>query len=121
MGESGRMPYKDAFSRQKTEAAKAIQSDSSLPEGHAELANAAMTLDWDWKTAATEFQQANNLNPNSAPIHAKYAFYLARTGQMQEAITEVERGVDLDPDSWRVHRALGEIDFKSGQYEEGIG
>lgn len=120
MGESGRMPYRDAFSRQKSEAAQAIQLDDSLPEGHAELANAAMTLDWDWKTAATEFQRARELNPNSAPIHTKYAFYLARTGQMSEAIAEVERGVDLDPVSWHSFHAVGFIYYYARQYDQAL-
>src|ERR1700677_3906062 len=52
IGESGSMAYKEAFSRQKSEATQAIELDDSLPEGHAELANTAMTLDWDWATAA---------------------------------------------------------------------
>jgi TolB-like protein/Tfp pilus assembly protein PilF len=120
MGESGRMPYREAFSRQKSEAAQTIQLDDSLPEGHAELANAAMTLDWDWKTAATEFQRARELNPNSAPIHTKYAFYLARTGQMPEAITEVVRGVDLDPVSWHSFHAEGFIYYYSRQYDQAL-
>jgi len=47
MGESGRMDYRLAFNRQKEEAIKAIQLDDSLPEGHAELSTAAVTLDWD--------------------------------------------------------------------------
>jgi len=120
MGESGRMPYKEAFSRQKSDALQAIQLDDSLPEGHAELANAAMTLDWDWKTAATEFQRAKELNPNSAPIHTKYAFYLARTGQMPEAIAEVERGVDLDPVSWHSFHAEGFIYYFARQYDQAL-
>jgi len=120
MGESGRMPYREAFSRQKAEALQAIRLDDSLPEGHAELANAAMTLDWDWKTAATEFQRARELNQNSAPIHAKYAFYLARTGQMPEAIAEVERGVDLDPVSWHSFHAEGFIYYFSRQYDQAL-
>ena len=51
MGESGRMPYEEAFTRQKAEAIKAIELDGSLSEAHAELANTAMSLDWDWPTA----------------------------------------------------------------------
>jgi len=120
MGESGRMPYREAFSKQKAEAEQAIQLDDSLPEGHAELANAAMTLDWDWKRAATEFQRARELNQNSAPIHTKYAFYLARTGQMPEAIAEVERGVDLDPVSWHSFHAQGFIYYFSRQYDQAL-
>src|SRR6202453_5097447 len=34
IGESGSMAYKEAFSRQKSEATQAIELDDSLPEGH---------------------------------------------------------------------------------------
>ncbi len=118
MGESGQMAYHEAFSRQKSEAIKAIELDESLPEGHAELANAAMTLDWDWATAETEFRRALELNPNSAAIHQKYAFYLVRTGQQQKAIEEVKRGVDLDPVSGRSVHYEGFLYYFLRQYDQ---
>jgi tetratricopeptide (TPR) repeat protein len=120
MGESGRMAYQEAFSRQRAEATKAIELDDSLPEAHAELANAAMTLDWDWATAAAEFRRALALNPNSAAIHEKYAFYLVRTGQLPEALAQVERGVDLDPVSWHSFHADGFINYFSRQNDQAL-
>jgi tetratricopeptide (TPR) repeat protein len=120
MGESGQMAYKEAFSRQKAEALRAIELDDSLPEGHAELANTAMTLDWDWATAETQFNRALELNPNSAPIHEKYAFYLARTGQLSKALAEVERGVDLDPVTWHSFHADGFICYFARHYDDAL-
>ena len=118
LGESGQMAYKEAFTEQKAEATRAIELDDSLPEGHAELANTAMTLDWDWATAAAEFHRALELNPNSAPIHQKYAFYLVRTGRLPEALAEVQRGVELDPVSWHSFHSEGFIDYFSRQYDQ---
>src|SRR5580658_7558455 len=120
MGESGRMAYNEAFPNQKAEATRAIELDESLPEGHAELANTAMTLDWDWNTAAAEFHRALELNPNSAPIHEKYAFYLVRTSRLAEALAEVQRGVDLDPVSWHSFHAEGFIYYFSHQYDQAL-
>jgi TolB-like protein len=120
MGESGQMAYKEAFSQQKAEALRAIELDDSLPEGHAELANSAMTLDWDWATAETQFNRALELNPNSAPIHEKYAFYLARTGQLSKALAEVERGVDLDPVTWHSFHADGFICYFARHYDDAL-
>lgn len=120
MGESGHMAYREAFSKQRAEAIRAIELDDSLPEGHAELANTAMTRDWDWATAATEFQRALELNPNSAPTHEKYAFYLVRTGQLQEALAEAQRGVDLDPVSWHSFHAEGFIYYFSHEYDQAL-
>jgi TolB-like protein/Flp pilus assembly protein TadD len=120
LGESGRMPYEAAFSQQKAEAIKAIELDDSLSEAHAELANTAMTLDWDWQAASAEFRRALELNPSSAPSHEKYAFYLVRTGHPREAISEIERSVDLDPVSGSTFHAQGFIYYFSRQYEQAL-
>ena len=120
MGESGRMPYEEAFTRQKAESIKAIELDDSLSEAHAELANTAMTLDWDWPSAATQFRRALELNPSSATSHEKYAFYLVRTGRLREALAEVERSVDLDPVSGSTFHAEGFIYYFSHQYDQAL-
>lgn len=120
LGESGRLPYKEAFTRQKAEALRAIELDNSLSEAHAELANSAMTLDWDWPTAAAEFHRALELNPSSATSHQKYAFYLVRTGHVHEALAEVERSVELDPISDSTFHAEGFIYFFSRQYDQAL-
>ncbi len=104
LGENGEMNYAEAFSMQKVEAMKAIASDDSIPEGHTELANAAMNLSWDWETAAREFHRALELNPSSAVAHERYATYLERNGKFDEAITEVEKSMTLDPVSDRSFR-----------------
>jgi TolB-like protein/Flp pilus assembly protein TadD len=120
LGESGRLPYQEAFTRQKEEALRAIELDNSLSEAHAELANSAMTLDWDWATAAAEFHRALELNPSSATSHQKYAFYLVRTGRLHEALAEVERSVELDPISDSTFHAEGFIYFFSRQYDQAL-
>jgi len=79
-----------------------------------------MTLDWDWGSAATEFHRALELNPNSALVHQKYAFYLVRTGQSREALAEVQRGVDLDPVSGRSFHFEGFIDYFCRQYDQAL-
>ena len=120
LGESGRMTYADALTQQKAEALKAIELDNSLSEAHAELANTAMTRDWDWQTAAAEFRRALELNPNSATNHEKYAFYLVRTGHPKEAMAEIERSVDLDPISGSTLHAEGFIYYFARQYDRAL-
>jgi TolB-like protein/Tfp pilus assembly protein PilF len=120
MGESGRLPYEQAFTLQKAEAVKAIELDDSLSEAHAELANTAMTLDWNWSVAQAEFLRALELNPNSATNHEKYAFYLVRTGQPQQAIAQIEQSVDLDPVSDSTFHAEGFIYYFAHQYDQAL-
>ena len=120
LGESGRMPYMEAFTHQKAEASKAIELDDSLFEAHAELANTDMTLDWDWPAAAAQFHRALNLNPNAATTHQKYAFYLIRTGHMPEALAEIKRSVDLDPVSNGTFHAEGFSYYFGRQYDQAL-
>ncbi len=120
LGESGRLPYQEAFTEQKAEALKAIALDDSLSEAHAELANTDMTLDWNWPGAATEFREALRLNPSSATNHEKYAFYLIRTGHAPDAIAEIEQSVELDPVSGSTFHAEGFIYYFARQYDKAV-
>lgn len=120
LGESGRLPYEQAFDRQKEEALRAIELDGSLSEAHAELGNTAMTLDHDWPAAEAQFHRALALNPNSATSHEKYAFYLVRTGQFKDAISQIEQSVDLDPVSASTFHAEGFIYYFSRQYDQAL-
>jgi tetratricopeptide (TPR) repeat protein len=120
MGEGGAMVYATAFYKQKTEAAKAIELDESLPDGHDELANAAMNLSWDWATAAKEFHRAQELNPSSAAVHERYAVYLERMGKLPDAMAEAERGVELDPISARSFRDAGFTYYFSRRYDQAL-
>jgi TolB-like protein/Flp pilus assembly protein TadD len=104
MGESSGVAYSDFFLKQRAEAIEAVELDDFLPEGHAELADAAMNLNWDWTTAAKEFQRAQQLNPNSASIHEKYAVYLAKAGKLSEAAEQIKQSLELDPVSDRSFR-----------------
>lgn len=120
LGEGGELSYNEAFLKQKTEASKAIELDDSLPEGHAELANAAMNLNWDWGTAVREFSRAQEINPSSASVHERYAVYLERTGRLADAMAEVDRGVELDPISARAFRNAGFTYYFSRRYDQSL-
>lgn len=120
LGESGKMSYDEAFTQQKEQALKAISLDESLSEAHAELANTAMTLDRNWPTAAAEFRRALELNPSSATNHEKYAFYLVRLGQSQQAIAQAEQSVELDPVSGSALHTEGFIYYFAHHYNRAL-
>lgn len=120
LGESDRIDSVDAFSMQKIEASKAVELDESLAEGHAELANAAINLNWDWATAATEFRRALELAPRSASIHEEYERYLVRTGRVRETMAEIRRSEDLDPFSSRLYHLEGSILYYCRQYDQAL-
>jgi TolB-like protein len=69
LGFRGGFPSKDALSRAKTAALKAIELDETLTEPHASLAFIAETHEWDWATAEREYKRALELNPSDARAH----------------------------------------------------
>ena len=120
IGEAGWLAYTEAFPRQKIEATKAIELDDSLPQGHAELADAVMDLSWDWTTTEKELKRALELNPNLASVHTTYAFYLQRVGRLPEAIAEVKLVLQLDPVSSRSFYSAGVVYYFAHQYDEAL-
>jgi TolB-like protein len=117
LGETEWLPYTVAFSKQRDEALRAIELDSSLPQGHAELANALMDLNWDWTASEKEFYRALELNPNSAETHIRFAILLVRTGRGTEAIAEAERARALDPFSSHVFLGAVSIYYDIRYYD----
>jgi TolB-like protein/tetratricopeptide (TPR) repeat protein len=120
MGEAGWMPYSEAFPKEKTAAIKAIALDEALPEGHVQLAQAAMDLDWDWTTEGKEFKRALELNPNSAAVRWAYSNYLERMGRLPEAISELQLALQLDPISSRAYHNTAFGYYFARQYDQAL-
>jgi TolB-like protein/Tfp pilus assembly protein PilF len=120
MGEAGWMPYSEAFPKEKAAAIKAIALDEALPEGHVQLGDAAMNLDWDWATAEKEFKRALELNPNSATARWVYSFYLERVSRLPEAISEMQLALQLDPISSRALHSSAYVYYYARQYDQAL-
>jgi TolB-like protein len=60
------IPPREAFSKAKEAALKAIEIDDSLAEAHASLGLVHYHYDWDWPAAEQELKRAISLNPQSA-------------------------------------------------------
>src|SRR5258708_3281831 len=69
-------------------AAKALEGDDALPEGHASVALVALWFDWEWTRAQVEFERALKLNPGYAAAHQWYCWYLAAMGKFEQAEAE---------------------------------
>jgi TolB-like protein/Tfp pilus assembly protein PilF len=106
LGFRGGLPSKDALSRAKAAALKAIELDDALADAHASLAFIAETHEWDWATAEREYQRALQLNPGHARAHHWYAGYLTYVGRFEDGVAEERRARDLDPLSLSINNAL---------------
>ncbi len=120
LGFRGGLPSKDALSRAKAAALRAIELDKTLAEPHASLAFIAEIHEWDWATAEREYKRALELNPGDARAHHWYAGYLTYVGRFEEGIDEEKRARDLDPLSLPVNNALAGRLLAAGRVDEAL-
>lgn len=112
------LPAKEAFSKAKAAALKAVELDDTLAEAHASLAGIKFFYDWDWAGSEREARRAIDLNSNLPTIG--YAQYLAAMGRFDEALEIAKRAQELDPLSVVINSNVGRIFYLKRQYEEAI-
>jgi TolB-like protein/DNA-binding winged helix-turn-helix (wHTH) protein/Flp pilus assembly protein TadD len=103
------MTSKEAFPQAKAAAIKALELDSTLGEAHNSLAFVLDGFDWDFDSAAKEFQRAIELNPGYATAHHWYAWHLSLLSRYDEAIAEMRKAENLDPLSLIINADLAEL------------
>ena len=113
-------PPPDAFSKARAAALRALELDDTLAEAHAALAQIQLYHDWDWPSAERSFKRALELNPNSAPAHAHYAWYLNLFGHQTEALAEMRKAQAVDPLTAIWTCWLGDLRWSEGRYDEAL-
>ncbi len=93
----GTTPPRKSMPKAKSLALKAIEIDDTSEEAHDALARVLYFYDWDWDGAEREFKNAIQLNPNKADVHLFYSSFLRSMGRGDEAMSEAELGLELDP------------------------
>ncbi len=112
---------REAGPKAKRAAHKALQLDDGLAEAHYSMAYVSFVYDWDWSTAAREFQRAVELNPKYVAARYMYGWYLLLAeGRGDEAIDEARRAVDLDPFDSHATGMLCIILWAEGRSEEAL-
>jgi serine/threonine-protein kinase len=114
------IPPREAFSKAKEAALKAIELDDSLAEAHASLGFVHYHYDWDWAAAEQELKRAISLNPQSAQSYTLYTHFLAGMNRYDEAKKYGARALELDPLSVSNYWFLGWGAIYAGRSDEAI-
>jgi TolB-like protein/Tfp pilus assembly protein PilF len=114
------LPPKEAASKAKESARRALALDDTLAEPHAALAYVKTFYDWDWPGAEREFTRAIELNPNYATAHHWYGLYLDAVGRPDEGIAEVRRAQEADPLSLTISTTAGAAFFMARRYDQAV-
>ena len=116
----GVIPPREAFSKMKEAALKALEKDDTLGEAHGFLAVAWLHNDLNWAEAEKEFKRAFVLNPSLAQIHHLYAHYLMAMNRTGESMSEIKLAEALDPFSWDQSQCFGWHCLFTKGYDEAV-
>ena len=112
---------REAGSKAKEAAIKALRLDPNLAEAHAALGKVLFFSEIDLAGATREYKRAIELKPNDADAHHWFSNdSLAALGQFDEAIAEGKRSVELDPLSIVINADLGETFFYARRFDESV-
>ena len=87
----------EARVKAKAAAQRALELDDSLAEAHTALGAVNYVVEFQWAESEKQFQRAIRLKPNYAVAHWQYGWLLIFVGRAEEALTEMQRAVELDP------------------------
>lgn len=120
LGWNSLLAPKEAFSKAKAAATKALQFDGDLAEAHTSLAAPLWLHDWNWAEAQKEFSRSLQLGPSYATAHHWYAEYLMTMGQREESLAIIRHGQELDPLSLIINVSFGWMLYHARRYDEAI-
>jgi TolB-like protein/predicted Ser/Thr protein kinase len=109
------------FPKSNAAARKALELDATLARPHAVLGNNEMQYDWDFAGGEAEFKRAFELDPNDATGHWWYGSTIGLIGgREQEALAEINRAHQLDPQAPIISVTGGFVHVYARQYDEAI-
>lgn len=109
-----------AFPQAEAAARKALELDSTLAGAHLSLGYSEMVYEWNLPEARKEYALALQLHPDYATGHQFYAYYLTAIGELNAAITERKRALELDPVNPLLSSALGEAFYQNREFDRAI-
>lgn len=109
-----------SIDRARNAARRALELDPSLVEALATDAYIKFYYEWDWPGAETAFRRAISLDPDYATARQWYAEYLFYMGRFQEAMLQINRAHELDPQSVVISLQLASPHLYAREYVQAI-
>jgi TolB-like protein/Flp pilus assembly protein TadD len=101
-------------------ARTAVKLAPRYAEAHSALALMLFQGNFDAKGAREPFDLSRKLGDGVAPVMARFAGYCAATGRERDALSSVQRALQLDPLNALVHRISGMVNYAARQYPAAI-
>jgi len=116
----GILPLGDAVRKSKETALKALAMDASASEAHTTLGVIYGMAEYDLESAGREHLQALASSPSNAEAHHHYAHFLVAQGQFDDAISEMEKALELEPLSVNLTACMGDTLYAARRTDEAV-
>jgi serine/threonine-protein kinase len=110
-------PAIEVIPKAKAAALRAVELAPQLADTWTSLGFVHM-LSWDWKAAESALLRAIDINPRHASARTVHSWVLSILGRQSEALEEVRRGQELDPQARSGLPAF--VWYHGRQYDEAI-
>ncbi len=97
---------------------KTIELDPNSALTHYTTAVAAVWTGYDWEKGESEFLKVIELNPNDASNRAYYAHLLMFLKRQDEALTQAQIALDLDPLNPLIQGLVAVVHWHYGNYDQ---
>lgn len=91
------LPPDEAHLRARAAAERALQLEPDLAEAHVSLATVLLDYYRHREAAERHYRRALSLQPDNATAHQLFAEFLRDQGRFEQAITEIDEAIRLDP------------------------
>jgi eukaryotic-like serine/threonine-protein kinase len=117
LGMTSVLPPEECFLAAKDAATRALALDDKLAEAYASLGIATWAYDWDFQESERLLKKALELNNNYAQAHEWYAYVCASQDRYEEAVTSMNRALQIDPLSPSLLTMMSFILYNAGEFE----
>jgi tetratricopeptide (TPR) repeat protein len=118
MFDFGMGPWRGILANCRESALKAASLAPALAESQQAMGLYLIYGEWDWNGAARAFRRAMELDPSYIAARYEYARTMNVVGRHEEAIVELERGIELDPTANILWNELANSYIKARRYDE---
>ena len=119
-GVLGTMPQADAVPKTEAAARRAIELDPQNGQAYSTLGLTQGIFEWNWADAEENLKRGIALSPSNSNAVFEYANYLVAMNRPQDAVQQMRRVLELDPQSFMMNRLFGEVLYLARHYDEAL-
>lgn len=116
----GLVAPREAYPSFKAGVLRAMELDDTAAEIHDLMGRLRFWYEWDWEGAERAYRRAIQPNENHADVRLCYAWFLSAMQRGEEAKTQLERALKLDPLNAFFQWFVGLKLFLQRRYDEAI-